>query len=117
LFKTCSHIKRWQSRRFSDSAVGEKSVEQNKKEYQSPARAAASVHGKHVHANDFPNIPTLMGLGFLLGWVIYKYIAPTALGFNSKLRRWKIVSATAFRSKDLIGILIKSGLSFFHGRG
>jgi hypothetical protein len=43
--------------------------------------------GKHGHANDFLNMPSLMGLEFLLEWVFYKYIAPKALGFNSKLIR------------------------------
>lgn len=52
-----------------------------------------------------------LGTGFL------QYIAPTALGFISKLIRWKIVSATTFRSKDRVGVLIESGLRFFHGRG
>jgi hypothetical protein len=35
--------------------------------------------------NDFPNMPLLMGLEFLLERVFYNDIAPTALGSTSKL--------------------------------
>jgi hypothetical protein len=53
-----------------------------------------------VHANDFPNMPPLMGLEFLWERIFYKYVAPTALGFASKLSRRKRQSETDFRSKD-----------------
>jgi hypothetical protein len=51
----------------------------------------------------------------------YKYIAPMALGFNSKLTSWKIVSATAFRSEDRDGSFERnlksgSGKAFFKRR-
>jgi hypothetical protein len=39
---------------------------------------------KNRARDDFPNVPPLMGLECLLGWVFYKDIAPTALGFSSK---------------------------------
>jgi hypothetical protein len=40
--------------------------------------------------NDFPKMPSVMGLEFLWKWVCYIYIAPTALGFSSKPTPWKI---------------------------
>jgi hypothetical protein len=46
-----------------------------------------SVHGKHVEADYFPNMPPQMGLEFLWEWVFYKDFAPTAPGFISKLIR------------------------------
>jgi hypothetical protein len=68
-------------------------VEQNKNDSSAPSGAASSVHGQHVRANDFPKMPLLTELGFLWGWVFYKYVAPTALGFASKFTAGKSAQA------------------------